>query len=370
MKTGYQKLDAARDGSSTASAVGFTTYPNAMPASQEAAPYLGRAQPAVTADQADVADRMVRNGAQMGATEIVRIWNETAFHIKDTLLEGRALAFDLGFVRLYPAISGTFPTADAAFNRDVNRLYLAVTPSDAIRDALKNGTPTRTDEVAGAKPRILKVTWGDWESVNVIKSGERFVIIGTALTLGNGGERAELKLPDGTVVPVTLEAQTPADDGCQRVYGRLAQAVDACEGATLTLWTRGLSPESEPFPVPSDKLTVLAGDVPPTPTGPTVTSINDGTFHTGAGNVVTGTGMRFADEYPCGHVVIRNSSGDDMEAMISDDTSVPRSETTFALSIDEGTPLTVGEEYTFEFEMLDDDDEPVTVTHTARWSAA
>ena len=372
MKTGYQKLDAARDGSSTASAVGFTTYPNAMPASQEAAPYLGRAQPAVTADQADVADRMVRNGAQMGATEIVRIWNETAFHIKDTLLEGRALAFDLGFVRLYPAISGTFPTADAAFNRDVNRLYLAVTPSDAIRDALKNGTPTRTDEVAGAKPRILKVTWGDWESVNVIKSGERFVIIGTALTLGHGGERAELKLPDGTVVPVTLEAQTPTDDGCQRVYGRLTQAVDACEGATLTLWTRGLSPESELIPVPSDKLTVLAGDVPPgpTPVGPEVTAINDGTFHAGAGNVITGANMRFADAFPGNHILIKDAQGTDMEAMISTDAEIPVTETRFALNLDEGQPLTDGEEYTFEFDMVDADNLPVTVTSKARWQAS
>ena len=124
----------------------------------------------------------------------------------------------------------------------------------------------------------------------------------------------------------------------------------------------GFKPEPDPDPDPDPE--------PPTPTGPTVTAINDGTFHTGAGNVITGIGMRFADEYPCGHIVIKNSSGDDMEAMISDDTSVPRSETTFAISIDEGTPLTVGEEYTFEFEMLDDDDEPVTVTHTARWSAA
>ena len=235
MKTGSQKLDAARDGSSTAAAVGFTTYLNAMPASQAAAPYLGRAQPAVTADQNDVANLMVKNGAQMGASEIVRILNETAFYIKDTLQEGCALAFDLGFVRFGPVISGTFPSADAAFDRVVNRLYLAATPSDAIRDALKKGTPTRTDGTDAPEPRIRKVTWGDSEAVNVIKSGERFTVIGTALTLGHGGEHAELKLPNGDIVPVTLEAQTPADDGSQRIVGRLAQAVDACEGAKLTL---------------------------------------------------------------------------------------------------------------------------------------
>ena len=110
--------------------------------------------------------------------------------------------------------------------------------------------------------------------------------------------------------------------------------------------------------------------MPPTPTGPTVTAINDGTFHEGAGNVVTGVDMRFSDSYPSGHLTIRNSEGDDMEAMLSDDTDVPSSETSFGLVISEGSPLTDGEEYTFEFEMLDADDEPVTVTAKARWSAS
>ncbi len=267
MKTGYQKLDAARDGVGTAASVGFTTYANTMPASQEEAPYLGRAQPGATADQSEVASLMVKRGSQMGTAEIVRIWNETAFHVKDTLLEGRALALDLGFVRLYPAISGTFPTADAAFDREANRLYIAATPSDDIRDALKKGSPTRSDETAAARSAILKVTWGDALDKNTIKSGERIIIICTGVTLGNGGERAELRLPDDAgAVPVTLEETTPADDGRQRFHGHLAQPVDACEGATLWLWTHGLTPEADLYPVHSDKLTVLAGDAPPEPT--------------------------------------------------------------------------------------------------------
>ena len=370
MKTGYQKLDAARDGVGATASVEFTTYANTMPASQEEAPYLGRAQPGATADQAEVASLMVKRGCQMGAAEIVRIWNETAFHVKDTLLEGRALALDLGFVRLYPAISGTFPTADAAFNRDDNRIYVAATPSDNIRDALKNGTPTRSGETASARSDILKDTWGDARDKNTIKSGERIIIICTGVTLGNGGEHAELRLPDDAgAVPVTLEQTTPSDDGRQRFYGHLAQPVDACKGATLWLWTHGLTPETEPYPVHSDKLTVLAGETPPAPTVPTVTAINDGTFHSGAGNVVTGANMRFADEFPSNHLVIKNQAGDDMEAMITTDPDVPVTEASFSLNIDEGTPLTDGEEYTFEFEMVDSAGQPVTVTHTARWQS-
>ena len=119
-------------------------------------------------------------------------------------------------------------------------------------------------------------------------------------------------------------------------------------------------------------VTVRAGETPPgpTPTGPTVTAINDGTFHAGAGNVVTGENMRFADALPGDHVLIKNRTGDDMEAMISTDTGVPVTETGFSLNIDEGTPLTDGEEYTFEFSMLDAEGEPVMVTHTARWRAS
>ena len=108
---------------------------------------------------------------------------------------------------------------------------------------------------------------------------------------------------------------------------------------------------------------------PPTPTGPTVTAINDGTFHAGGGNVVTGANMRFADEFPGNHLVIKDSEGTDMEAMISDDDSTPVTETSFALNIDAGNPLTDGEEYTFEFAMVDSAGQPVTVTHTARWQS-
>ena len=56
-----------------------------------------------------------------------------------------------------------------------------------------------------------------------------------------------------------------------------------------------------------------------------------------------------------------------MEAMISTDAEIPVTETRFGLIIDEGLPLTDGEEYTFEFSMLDAEGQPVTVTKTARW---
>ena len=119
-------------------------------------------------------------------------------------------------------------------------------------------------------------------------------------------------------------------------------------------------------------VTVKEGATPPgpTPVGPTVTAINDGTFHAGAGNVITGANMRFADAFPGNHILIKDAQGTDMEAMISTDAEIPVTETRFALNLDEGQPLTDGEEYTFEFDMVDADGQPVTVTSKARWQAS
>ena len=71
------------------------------------------------------------------------------------------------------------------------------------------------------------------------------------------------------------------------------------------------------------------------------------------------------DEY----VALVDAHGVETKAVISTDTDVPVTETGFALNIDEGTPLTDCEEYTFEFEMVDSAGQPVTVTHTARWQS-
>ena len=100
-----------------------------------------------------------------------------------------------------------------------------------------------------------------------------------------------------------------------------------------------------------------------------MTDIGEGWFHAGRGNVVSGANMRFADAFPGNHVVIKDAQGTDMEAMISTDESVPISDTRFALSIDEGQPLADGQEYTFEFDMVDGDGQPVTVTAKARWQS-
>ena len=216
------------------------------------------------------------------------------------------------------------------------------------------------------KTEILSVEDIETRTPGQIVGTKQFRIAGANLSTTGDGEGVKVTAADGT----EAAAEVTGEDGTGHyVTARLASELASGKG-TVTVTTRGLrTPEGEPQTY-SKKVTIVEGETPPGPTGPTVTAINDSTFHSGAGNVVTGVGMRFADDYPSTHVVVKNSEGEDMGAMISDDVEVPRSETRFGLNIDEGNPLTDGEEYVFEFEMLDADGQPVTVTHAARWRAS
>ena len=100
-----------------------------------------------------------------------------------------------------------------------------------------------------------------------------------------------------------------------------------------------------------------------TPAGPTVTKINDNdTFQAGGGNIVTGTNMRFAGDDPGGALVIKDGD-EEVSAMIATDEQVPVTESRFGLSIN--GDFMAEREYTFEFTMLDADNQPVKVTKTA-----
>ena len=267
MSTDISRMDAARSGANAASSVDYATFPNAMPASQDAAPRLGRAYATGTASQRDVYECMKELGYQMGEAEAARVWNAIGLMLKDRMPEdGRA--YDLGFVRFFPALTGTFDSADAPFDPSRNRLYVAAAPSAEIRDAQIDGTPTRIGEMADNEARIDNVTWGDGTDRNTLKNGETFVVCGPGLSVGLGGEHAELALPDGSAIQVELSPPETDEGLNQRLSGRLLQPVEACDGAVLRVWTHGFSRDAPLVMVASRRLTVLAGEEPPVPVNP------------------------------------------------------------------------------------------------------
>ena len=261
MKKPYNDLKAMRTARS--GAVGYTTVANAMPASRDAAPYLGQTHVGGSYNQDDVARRIAASkGCQFGVEEIKRVWNAVGNYLLDRMPE-ELCAFDIGFARVRPAIGGSFPSMDAPFDVERNRVYVSVTPSDAIRDAVAGSSPVREGEADG-EPEVGNVTWDGVTSLT-IKSGEPFHIYGNALTLNVGDESAELRLPGGAgTVEVTVSAV--ADGNWQRLNGSLAHAVEACEGAVLVVKTHGCDPESGLKVVKSRPLTVLAGATPSVPT--------------------------------------------------------------------------------------------------------
>ena len=175
--------------------------------------------------------------------------------------------------------------------------------------------------------------------------------------------------PDGTKLSGEVEV---VHSSLHTIVCRWPAALDASTvGGTVMFVVYGRCNDPDAFQqtAPTKEVVIVAGETPPgpTPTGPTVTAINSGTFLEGGGCVVHGENMRFADEYPGNHVIIKDSEGTDMGAMISTDESIPVTEESFGLTIDAGTPFTEGAEYVFAFAMLDADGEPVTVTQTARY---
>ena len=77
----------ASDHDVDASSIGYAAVANAMPSTQEVAPFLGRTYAAGSCSQDELADKMVEAGCQMTAAEIKRVWNGTGSYLIDTMPE-------------------------------------------------------------------------------------------------------------------------------------------------------------------------------------------------------------------------------------------------------------------------------------------
>ena len=99
-------------------------------------------------------------------------------------------------------------------------------------------------------------------------------------------------------------------------------------------------------------------------------AINDGTFHEGEENIVTGVNMRFEENNPGAHMVIKDSGGNIVNAMTGTTGDPSAMDHEFALAITPYEELTDGAVYTFKFEMLDSAGNPVMGSCTATFHAS
>ena len=348
--------------------VGYRLVRNAT-STADKAPYLGIAVPVGSLAYDNVLRRMLDRGTHMTRATAQYFLNAFYEFAAETIADD-VVRINMGAVSIYPMIGGSFDSEDDAYREPRNTLYVGATLSQEIRDAVAGIVP----DSLGAERAVGSVTISsvmDLASATyrLIDGTNEFRIVGIDLTVPDGEDESLTLVATDGVTKVADITVVSTEDG-QRIVCTLASAVPVGT-YNVRLVSHGLDPTA-PLVTVLHRVTVKAGETPPeppVPTGPTVTAINGGTFLEGGGTVVHGENMRFADAYPGNHVVIKDSEGTDMGAMISTDESIPVTEESFGLTIDAGTPFTEGAEYTFEFAMLDADGQPVTVTQTATYVA-
>ena len=271
------------------------------------------------------------------------------------ILQERQYRVALGDVSFELAIPGSTDSVDGAM---AGPAYVALRPSAAIRNAAADVTPVYSAG-DGVRTEVFSVEDLATCSPGEIVSTGAFRLAGSNISASGTDESVAVTAVDGSQTVAVVESE----DGAGRfITAHLPSALPAGKG-TVTLKTHGkCTPEGE-LRTLSKSVTVLAGETPPTPTGPTVTKINDDdTFQGGGGNIVTGANMRFVNDDPGGGLVIKDGD-EEVSAMIGTDEQVPVTESRFGLSIN--GDFMAEREYTFEFTMLDAEGQPVKVTKKA-----
>ena len=136
-------------------------------------------------------------------------------------------------------ITGSFPTADAPFDRERNSLQLALRPDDSIRLSLVNAVPAIVNDGTGTKVRLGNIM--DLENqrpMNVIHGQKPFRVAGFNMVLDDEGAGVYLQNNIGVTFPVTVDEVTSR----QLFTAHVAAAVEPGD-YRLVVKSRGGDPE-------------------------------------------------------------------------------------------------------------------------------
>ena len=170
----------------------------------------------------------------------------------------------------------TFELAIPGSTESVNAIptegvYVAITPSDAIRNAAADVTPVFSSEESDV-PVVRRV-----ENLSSHKTGEldvveKFRVGGNNLTVAGEGEGLKVVAADGT----EATAEVDAEDGLGRyIEARLSAVLPPGKGKVV-LTTRGWrTPEGELRPCVKS-VTILAGEPTPPPEPTPIAQTSDG----------------------------------------------------------------------------------------------
>ena len=103
-------------------------------------------------------------------------------------------------------ITGSFPTADAPFDRERNSLQLALRLDDSIRLSLANAVPAIVNDGSGTRVRLGNIM--DLETqrpMNVIHGQKPFRVAGFNMVMEDEGAEVYLQNSLGVTFPVTVD---------------------------------------------------------------------------------------------------------------------------------------------------------------------
>ena len=239
--------------------IGYKIAPNPTDTA-DSAPYLGSAVPAGSLAYDNILTKMVDSGTHMTVA--------TARYLLEALYElvadeaKECARVSTGTVSFYPAISGSFPTEDADFDAERNKLYVDAELSQALQDkigALEPGYAGEAgDAAAGVKINsVYCQTTGEW---NVIRGTGRFDIAGVNLTVPDG-EDESLELWDAAAAEKVCDILVDATDGGQRITAHLVSGRDVPKGKyKVRLASHGIDPTAR-LAVVTQNVTLAEGIV-------------------------------------------------------------------------------------------------------------
>ena len=173
-------------------------------ATKDQAPYLGNYIAKETVKEG-VFVNSIAMLCGMSAVQVTAILDGTFEAIEELEREGLVRVHtDIGVI--CGVITGSFPTSDAAFDKDRNALELALRIDEAIRLALTDVVPTIIADENLTKLRVDNVM--DLEvnrPMNLIHGQHRFRVAGFNMELTDEGATAYLLNGMGTTFPLTID---------------------------------------------------------------------------------------------------------------------------------------------------------------------
>ena len=173
-------------------------------ATKESAPYLGSyiSKETIKSDSfaAKIAER-----CGLPAIQVQAILAGTFDEIEQLQKEG-LVRVHLDGLMVCGIITGSFPTADAAFDPERNSLQLAVRLDEDVRNELADVTPTIVTDITVTKLRVDNVM--DIEvprPFNLIHGKHVFSVAGFKMVLDDEGAEVFLQNSKGTTFPVVID---------------------------------------------------------------------------------------------------------------------------------------------------------------------